>query len=173
VRELESVIRRGALLARAEQRSMISTNDLTDEVAEAVRGKLPVQDQILDLMREFGFSRSAVSETAAALGGLNRGTAAEYLRGECLKTFAEQQFDLEKTVLRISLSSDPAVNSRVRKRLVEYLSNIAEGIDPARPWEEARTALKPKTKNLPQKYHIFLEQVAEAHFRGLWKLPTA
>ncbi len=173
VRELESVIRRGVLLARAEQRSMISTNDLTDEVAEAVRGKVPVQDRILELMREFGFSRSAVSETAAALGGLNRGTAAEYLRGECLKTYAEQQFDLEKTVLRISLSSDPAVNMRVRKRLVEYLSNIAEGIDPARPWEEARTALRPKTKNLPQKYHLFLEQVAEAHFRGLWKLPTA
>jgi transcriptional regulator with GAF, ATPase, and Fis domain len=173
VRELESVIRRGVLLARAEQRSMISTGDLTDEVAEAVSGKVPVQEQILDLMREFAFSRSAVSETAAALGGLNRGTAAEYLRGECLKTFTEQQFDLERTVLRISLSSSAAVNERVRKRLVDYLSHIAEGIDTARPWEEARTALKPKTKNLPQRYHHILEQVAEACYRGIWKLPTA
>ena len=173
VRELESVIRRGTLLAKAEERSMISINDLTDEVAETVRDKVPVQEQILELMREYGFSRSAVSETAAALGGLNRGTAAEYLRGECLKAFAEQQFDLEKTVLRISLSYNSTVNERVRKRLTEYLSNIADGIDPARPWEDARIALKPKTKNLPQRYHQFLEQVAEACYRGLWKLPVA
>jgi transcriptional regulator with GAF, ATPase, and Fis domain/CHASE2 domain-containing sensor protein len=173
VRELESVIRRGALLAKAEQRSMISINDLTDEVAETVRGKTPVQEQILDLMREFGFSRSAVSETAVALGGLNRGTAAEYLRGECLKAFAEQQFDLEKAVLHISLSSNAAVNERVRKRLVEYLSNIVDAIDPDRPWEDARVALKPKTRNLPRRYHHILEQVAEACYRGIWKLPIA
>jgi transcriptional regulator with GAF, ATPase, and Fis domain/CHASE2 domain-containing sensor protein len=173
VRELESVIRRGALLAKAEQRSMISINDLTDEVAEAVRGKVPVQEQILELMREYGFSRSAVSEAAAALGGLNRGTAAEYLRGECLKAFAEHQFDIEKAVLHISLSSNSAVNERVRKRLTEYLSNIADGINPARPWEDARTALKPKTKNLPLRYHQFLEQVAEACYRGIWKPPAA
>ncbi len=171
VRELESVIRRGSVLAKAERRDLIHLQDLPPEVAEAVKGKVPVQEQILDTMREYGFSRSAVSETAAGLGGLNRGTVAEYLRGEFLKAFAEHQFDLEKAVLHISLSSDPAVNERVRKRYVDYLRNIAEGMETSRPWEDVRGSLKPKTKNLPQRYHLFLEQVAEAFFRRLWSLP--
>ncbi|MCC6396095.1 MAG: sigma-54-dependent Fis family transcriptional regulator, partial [Bacteroidetes bacterium] len=173
VRELESVMRRGAVLAKAEQREMIHIQDLPPEVAEAVRGKVPVQDQILDMMREFGFSRSAVSETAVALGGLNRGTVAEYLRGEFLKAFAEQQFDLDKAVLHVSLSPDPAVNERVRKRYAEYLRNIADGMETSRPWEEVRGSLKPKTKNLPQRYHLFLEQVAEAYFRRVWTIPPS
>ena len=173
VRELESVMRRGAVLAKAEQREMIHLQDLPPEIAESAREKVPVQDQILDMMREFGFSRSAVSETATGLGGLNRGTVAEYLRGEFLKAFAEQQFDLDKAVLHVSLSSDPAVNERVRKRYAEYLRNIAEGMETSRPWEEIRGSLKPKTKNLPQRYHLFLEQVAEAYFRRVWSIPPS
>lgn len=173
VRELESVIRRGAVLAKAEQRSLLTVNDLTLEVAESIKGKIPLQDQILEMVREMGFSRSAISETGSALGGLNRGTVAEYLRGEFLKAFAEHRFDIDQTVLVLSLSSDPAVNERVRKRLLEYLGNIAEGVNRSLPWETARDALKPKMKNLPQRYHPWLEQIAEAGYRGLWSIPKS
>ena len=173
VRELESVIRRCAVLAKAEQRELIHLQDLPGEIIEGARGNAPIQEQILEMVREYGFSRSAVTETAAGLGGLNRGTVAEYLRGEFLKAFAEQQFDLTRAVMHVSLSSDPAVNDRVRKRYNEYLRNIAEGMETSRPWEEVRSSLKPKTKNLPQRYHPFLEQVAEAYFRRVWSLPPS
>ncbi len=171
VRELESTIRRGALLARAEQRTMLTVKDLTEELADAAGEKVPVQDQVLEMIRELGFSRSAVTETAAALGGLSRGTVAEYLRGESLKTFVDQQYDLERAVKHLSLSTDSAIHERVRKRYLEYLTNITDGLDTTQPWETARLVLRSKSKNLPQRYHVYLEQCAEAHFRGIWRLP--
>jgi DNA-binding NtrC family response regulator/CHASE2 domain-containing sensor protein len=169
VRELESVVRRAVLLSSAERRTMVSTNDLGDEIAAAVRDAVPVEEQILDLVREKMFSRSAVTETADEVGGLNRGTVAEYLRGEFLTVFVACSYDVEAAVRRISLSTDAAVNDRVRKRLHEYLANIAEAIDASLPWQTARLGLKPKAKNLPQRYHVSLEQVGEAIFRGIWK----
>jgi transcriptional regulator with GAF, ATPase, and Fis domain/CHASE2 domain-containing sensor protein len=172
VRELESTVRRGALLARADKRSMLTMKDLPDELARAASSKVPVQDQVLEMIRELGFSRSAVTETAAALGGLNRGTVAEYLRGESLKIFVDQQYDLDHAVKHLSLSTDPSVNERVRKRYIEYLTNIVEGVDASLPWDAARGVLKTKSRNLPQQYHIYLEQCAEAHFRGIWRLPS-
>ena len=98
---------------------------------------------------------------------------AEYLRGECLRAFVESGFDIEKAVRRVSLSGDESVNNRVRKKFDDYLASIGEAIDPSRPWDENRSSLRPKSKNLPQKYHRFLDQVAEACFRGLWKSADA
>jgi transcriptional regulator with GAF, ATPase, and Fis domain/CHASE2 domain-containing sensor protein len=171
VRELESTVRRGALLAKAEQRSMFTMRDLPEELASIASTRYPVQDQVMEMIREMGFSRSAVTETAAALGGLNRGTVAEYLRGESFRVFVDQQYDLEKAVKHLSLSNDHAVNDRVKKRYLDYLGNLAEGIDTSLPWDAARKVLKSKSKNLPQRYHPYLEQCAEAFFRGVWRLP--
>lgn len=170
IRELESVMKRGVLLARSERREMMTIKDLNDEIAAAARGAAPVEEQVLESLRDKGFSRSSVTETADEIGGFNRGTVAEYLRGECLKAFADCTFDIEKAVRRISLSADPAVNERVRKKFQDYLSNISEGLSPSQTWESNRGALKPKSKNLPQKYHRYLEQVGEAFYRGVWKV---
>ena len=172
IRELESAIRRAALLARADRRSMISVRDLTDEVAAAVQGKVPLEEQILSTLREKGFSRSSITDTATEVGGLNRGTVAEYLRGEAIAAFVEQRFDLEGAVRAVSLSADAGVNDRVRKRLIDYLANLVEALDRGRPWNEVREGLRPKMKNLPQRYHGALEAAAEAYFRGLWQLPA-
>jgi transcriptional regulator with GAF, ATPase, and Fis domain/CHASE2 domain-containing sensor protein len=170
VRELESSVTRAVLMAKAENRSMIVARDLPDELASALRGAVPVPDQVLDLLREKEFSRSAVSDTAAELGGLNRGTVAEYLRGECLRIFAECEYRFEPAARRIALSPDEAILDRVRKRLNEYLLNIASAVDQSQPWELSRSALRPKTKNLPQRYHPFVDQVGEAFYRGLWRI---
>ena len=170
IRELESVMKRGILLARSERRQMMTIKDLNDEIAVAARVAAPVEDQVLESLRDKGFSRSSVTETADELGGLNRGTVAEYLRGECLKAFADSTFDMEKAIRRISLSADPAVNDRVRKKFQDYLANISDGLSPSQTWESNRGALRPKSKNLPQKYHRYLEQVGEAFYRGVWKL---
>jgi transcriptional regulator with GAF, ATPase, and Fis domain len=169
VRELESAVKRAALLARADGRSMVTMKDLTEEIATAARQARAVEDQVLDALREKGFSRSSISESAEELGGLNRGTVAEYLRGECLKTFVEQGFDREKTVRHIALSVDPEVLERVGKKLAEYLDNLVQGVDRSQPWEGVRVGLKSKMKNLPQRYHPFLEAVAEGYYRGIWK----
>ncbi len=168
IRELESVITRAVLLASAEQRRMITMKDLAEEIVASSTSAVAIEDQILESLREKGFSRSAISETATELGGMNRGTVAEYLRGQCLKAFVEHTYDLETTVRYVSLSTDSAVNERVRKKIQEYLTNIAEAIDSSHPWDTVKPSLKSKMKNLPQKYHSYLEQAAEAHYRRVW-----
>jgi hypothetical protein len=121
-------------------------------------------------VRERKFLRSAVSDTAGDLGGLSRGTVAEYLRGECLRIFVESGFDIGASIRKISLSAEVAVNDRVKKRLMEYLENIAEAVDTKQPWDVASRVLRPKAKNLPQKYHPFLDQIGQAFHGGKWTL---
>jgi transcriptional regulator with GAF, ATPase, and Fis domain len=170
IRELQSTITRAVLLAKAEGRSLISLNNLPDDVVSAGGHAVPLEEQVLEHLQAKGFSRSSVSETAEELGGLNRGTVAEYFRGESLRTFTEHHFDVDEAVRALSGSADPNVNARVRKKLLEYLSNLVEAVDRARTWEECRPALRPKTKNLPQRYHTFCERVAEAYHSGAWTI---
>jgi transcriptional regulator with GAF, ATPase, and Fis domain len=169
IRELESVIKRGVLLAKADRRMMVTLKDITEEVASSAQGAIALEDQILESLREKKFSRSSISDTADELGGLNRGTVAEYLRGQSLKAFVEHGFDIERAVQHISLSADVEINERIRKKLREYLSNIAVVVNTSLTWNENIPALKPKTKNLPQRYHPYVEKVAETFYRGIWK----
>ncbi len=168
VRELESVIKRAALLAKADARSVISMKDVTAEVAASFQRIGALEDKVLEIMRDKGFSRSAVSETATELGGLNRGTVAEHLRGQFLKAFVDNQFDLDNTVRFLSLSDDTEIRERARKRLEEYLLNIASVIEKQKPWEESSLLLKPKVKNLPLRFQIHVDQIGESYYRGLW-----
>lgn len=170
IRELESVMKRAVLLARADQRSLIALKDLGEEVLSSSQGALAIEDQILESVRQKGFSRSSVTETANELGGLSRGTVAEYLRGESLKAFVEHDFDMQRAVQHLTLSDKSEVNERATKKLREYLGNIAEGITTSSPWESNLPILKSKTKNLPHKYHRYLHQIAERWYRGLWKI---
>lgn len=172
VRELQSSIKRAALLATSDHRSMISARDLGEDIAAAFEKLVDIEDQVLNMIREKGFSRSSISEIAGELGGLNRGTVAEYLRGQFLKSFVDHGFDVEQTIRHLSLTPDGDVNARVQKRLLEYVTNISGAVDTTIPWEESRLAIVPKTKNLPQRFHVYLEKVAEAFFRGIWKPPS-
>jgi transcriptional regulator with GAF, ATPase, and Fis domain len=170
VRELESTLRRAVLLASSEGRNIVSLKDLPEEIASASRLAIPLEAQIMESVRRKGFSRRAVSETAEELGGLNRGTVAEYLRGEFLTAFLDGQFDAEKAVTAMAQSPDPGVHTRVQKRLLEYLENLTGGIDRGGPWESV--SLRPKLKNLPQRYHASAETIAEAYHRRQWDHPA-
>jgi transcriptional regulator with GAF, ATPase, and Fis domain len=168
IRELESTVRRAVLLATSDGRDIIALKDLPDEVAVAARASVPLEMQILDSLRRKGFSRSSVSDTADELGGLNRGTVAEYLRGEVLKAFCEESFDPEAAARAVSMSAEPDVQLRVRKRLTEYLENLTGGVDRTIGWN--LVFLRPKVKNLPQRYHPYAERIAEAFHKGEWTL---
>ncbi|MEE9288927.1 MAG: sigma 54-interacting transcriptional regulator [Bacteroidota bacterium] len=170
VRELESVIKRAAVLAKAENRHLIRTEDLPEEVAAAAKENADIEDQILQTLRNKQFSRNAISETADELGGFNRGTIAEYFRGICFETFVERSWDLSTAVQVVSSSENPTVNRRVRKKMVEYLGNVVEAIDRSKTLEEVRNAITPKYKNLPQRYHLYLTEIVDTYHRGDWKL---
>ena len=62
---------------------MLRLKDLPDEIAETVQSQGDIGELVVGSLREKGFSRSAITETADELGGFNRGTVAEYFRGYC------------------------------------------------------------------------------------------
>jgi len=173
VRELESVIKRAVILARAESRNLIRVKDLPEEIASGLQKKAEIEDQVLLLLREKRFTRSAISETAEDLGHLNRGTVAEYFRGLCFKTFYEQGFDIKQSASILAGTDDPATVDRVTKKMAEYLTNVFDSFDRTRNIEDLKSLLAPKYKNLPQRYHLFLDQLIEAYWGGKWTLPSS
>ena len=156
-------------MARSDGRTLIQLRDIPEEIASATKGEVDIEDQILEILRGKKFSRSSISETAEELGGLNRGTVAEYFRGICFNHFFESSWSQEKAVELIARSDDAEVRDRVQKKLREYLTNVVEGISSGQDFEAARKSLRPKYKNLPQRYHTILDEVVRAYLQGRWK----
>ena len=166
VRELENAVRRAALLAQGEQRSILRLSDLPPEirpgnpegVSEAVYQ--PLETQILALLRGFKFSRSSITQTAQALGNRDRGTITEYFRGICFEALVQAQFDVEKASRHIAGSDDTETLERVRRKLERYLSNLQPLPDLENLEDDALSDL-PQFKGLPKKYHPYLIQILE------------
>lgn len=170
VRELQGAVKRAVILARSDHRDILRLKDLPDEVLEVAREEFDFEEQILESLRGRKFSHSAISETAEELGGLNRGTVAEYFRGSCFKMFCENGFDIGATVNAISQDDEGTVRAKVEKKLVEYLSNAVEFARNKESLEEVLIASRPKFKNLPQRYHSNLEEILQSFHRGDWNL---
>jgi len=168
VRELESAVQRAAILAKADGRTLIRLKDISDDVTSLLEGKLQLEDQILELLREKKFSRSSISDTAQELGGMHRGTVAEHFRGTCFRYFFESGWDLQRAVQQLAGSVNSEPNTRVRRKLVEYLQNAVEGLPTGIPFEEIHPNMKSKYKNLPQRYHPVLDEVVRAYLQGKW-----
>ncbi|MBI3112761.1 MAG: sigma 54-interacting transcriptional regulator [Ignavibacteriales bacterium] len=169
VRELQGSIKRAAILAKSEKRSLIQLKDLSEEIISSLKGQVDIEDQILELLRNKKFSRSSISETAEELGGLNRGTVAEYFRGICFKYFFESVWDKELTIAGIAGNQNGEANERVMKKLSEYVGNVVEGVQQGRSLEDVKPSLKAKYKNLPQRYHTILDEVIRAYLDGKWR----
>ncbi|MBF8297111.1 MAG: Transcriptional regulator, partial [Bacteroidetes bacterium] len=121
VRELQSAITRAGIMARSDGRTLVQLRDIPEEIAAAAKGEVDIEDQILEILRSKKFSRSSISETAEELGGLNRGTVAEYFRGICFRHFFESSWSDEKAAELIARSDEAEVRDRVQKKLREYL----------------------------------------------------
>lgn len=159
IREMHSVIKRAVLLAKSENKDLIGLGDLPPELGNLMQENTNIVDTIIESLREKTFSRSSISDTAKELGGLNRGTVAEYFRGYCFQKIVENNFNWEETITAISESVDINVRKKVSKKLDEYISNALELVILNKDPEENLIRSKPKFKNLPQKYHIYLEKI--------------
>ncbi|MCX6143724.1 MAG: sigma 54-interacting transcriptional regulator [Ignavibacteriales bacterium] len=169
VRELQSAVTRAGIFARSDGRTLIQLRDLPEEVAAATKGQVDIEDQILEILRSKKFSRSSISETAEDLGGLNRGTVAEYFRGICFKHFFESVWDVNNAVEAIVKDQDAESREKVQKKLREYLGNVVDGVAPGQDFDASKNSLRPKYKNLPQRYHTILDEVVRAYLNGKWK----
>jgi transcriptional regulator with GAF, ATPase, and Fis domain len=170
VRELENVVRRAAILAQSENRDLIRFTDLTPEIinsssqSEADKKYYPLETQILDILRSYKFSHSAISQTAKTLGKKDRGTITEYFRGICFEELVRAKFEIKDTAKNIAASPDENVIKKVEKKIQDYLNNLLPLPDIVDS-QEADLANLPQFKGLPKKYHHALLQVIK-HLRS-------
>jgi transcriptional regulator with GAF, ATPase, and Fis domain/CHASE2 domain-containing sensor protein len=165
VRELENAVRRAAVLAQSEGRSLIQIEDLPKEVREE-KQLAPHRDlyralpeQILEMLRAVKFTRNAISQTARALGNRDRGTITEYFRGMCFEQLVRAEFDLEAAARGLAGTAEEEVVSRVRIKIEEYLKNVHAASALVADQEEAQAKIEQCCKGLPRRYHAFVQQI--------------
>ena len=163
VRELESVIKRAIIFAKADNRKLIQLNDLPAEIAK--KQKLNFEDLVLESLRNKKFSHSAISETAKELGDVGRTVISENLRGILFKNFIENDFDVDITAKITASTDDRQVIDKVKEKLIRFLSNIENDCKPYRgkDFEFVKDKFKSKYKNLPQKFHIYLDEIIKRY----------
>ncbi len=161
VRELESVIKRALIFARSEGRHMIQLIDLPKEIVKET--SYTFDDLVLESLRSKKFSHSAIVETAKELGNVNRTLISENLRGAVLKTLVESEFDLDRTILNVSETDNIDTNERVRAKVQTFISNIENDILKSRErnFELVKKKFASKYKNLPVKFHSYLDKVIQ------------
>jgi len=116
---------------------------------------------VLESLRQKKFSHSSVTETARELGNVNRTLVSENFRGVCLKTLVENDFHLANIVEFISETDDPEVRERVKNKIEIFIQNIENDVKniPGKDFENVKSKLISKYKNLPQRFHFYLDEV--------------
>ncbi|HLG31818.1 MAG TPA: sigma 54-interacting transcriptional regulator, partial [Ignavibacteriaceae bacterium] len=159
VRELESVINRAAIFAKSANRNLIQLADLPDNIVKS--RKVSFEELVLESLRNKNFSHSSISETARELGNVNRTLISENFRGIVLKTLVGTNFDIEETVRKISVDRDEEIKEKVRSKIRMYLNNIDVDLanSPGKNFESIKQNFNSKYKNLPAKFHLYLDEV--------------
>ena len=161
VRELENVVRRAAILAGSDGRNMIKESDIPEEIRyteiEPIKGFVyqSFEEQILFLLRQLKFSRSAINQTARALDNRDRGTITEYFRGICFKMLVESDYSIDIAARSISASDDMETIERVKTKIREYLKNLRSSAENVKETDDKASYIK----GLPQKYHTYIKQI--------------
>ena len=159
IRELESVIKRACILTKSSGRNLIQLSDLPKEIVKET--SIDFDDLVLESLRQKKFSHSSVSETAKELGNVNRTLVSENFRGYCLKILIENNFHLAKVVSLISETDDSEVNERVKNKIETFVQNIENDVKniPDKDFGIVKSKLISKYKNLPQRFHFYLDEV--------------
>jgi molecular chaperone DnaK (HSP70) len=116
---------------------------------------------ILESLREKKFSHSSINETAKELGDLNRTIISENFRGIFFRYYCENNYNLEKAVEQIAETNEESVKEKVKSKCSTYLKNIEKDLTnhSEKNFEEIKTQFASKYKNLPQKYHTYLDRI--------------
>ncbi|MDO8549879.1 MAG: sigma 54-interacting transcriptional regulator [Ignavibacteria bacterium] len=163
VRELEAVIRRASIFAKSSGRKLLQLSDLPKELVKDT--SIDFEDLVFESLRNKKFSYSSVTETAKELGKVNRTLVAENFRGVALKTLVENNYDVNLSIREISDTDEPEVNERVKNKVETFLQNIENDVKnlSGNDLETVKSNLSSKYKNLPQRFHIYLDEVIK-HF---------
>jgi DNA-binding NtrC family response regulator/CHASE2 domain-containing sensor protein len=167
IRELEGVIKRAVIFAKSANREIIRLADLPEEIVKNI--KLNFEDIVIESLRNKKFSHSSINETANEIGNVSRTVISENFRGYAFKIYLENDFDIEKTVKLISSDDEVEVNERVKAKLQTFLKNIEKDLNRLdyKDFELIKDELSSKYKNLPQKFHIYLDEIIKKFLEGI------
>ena len=159
IRELEGVIKRAAIFAKSSGRKLIQITDLPEEIVKNL--KFNFEDLVLESLRNKEFSHSSVNETAKELGNVNRNLISENFRGISFRIYVENNFDFDKTVKIIAGTENEDLILKVRNKLKTFLNNVEKDTINLQDIsiEEIKIRYNSKFKNLPQKFHFYLEEI--------------
>ncbi len=166
VRELESVIKRALVFCKSAERNLLQLNDLPDDLVKNV--KFNFEDLVIESLRQKNFSHSSINESAKELGNVSRTLVAENFRGYSFRILVEKDFNLSDTALAIAASEDLEIINRVQIKLETWLNNIKKDVLPNKSdnFEKIKNHLNSKYKNMPQKFHIYLDEVIKYYIRN-------
>ncbi|MCF6271024.1 MAG: sigma 54-interacting transcriptional regulator [Melioribacteraceae bacterium] len=167
VRELESSIKRAAIFAKSEGRNIIQLCDIPDNLAKS--GRTDLRLLILNSLREKGFSHSAISETAKELGNISRTIVSENFRGIFFEEYVNANYNFNQAVSTIADSEQKEIVEKIKKKGETYLINIEKDLVKleSSSFEEVKREFVSKYKNLPQKYHIYLDEIIQRTINNL------
>jgi len=165
IRELQAVIKRAVIFAKAANRKLIQLSDLPPEMVKAF--KISFDELVIESLREKHFSYSSVSDTAKELGDVGRTLVSENFRGYAFKCFVENNFNFDLTVETISGLNNRDSIEAVKNKLKLFLDNLKADIENSglTEFDEIKKKFKSKYKNLPQKFHVYLDEVIK-HLLG-------
>jgi transcriptional regulator with GAF, ATPase, and Fis domain/CHASE2 domain-containing sensor protein len=163
VRELESVIKRAVIFAKSDKRDLIRLSDLPKEIVK--ESKYNFEDLVLESLREKKFSHSSISETAKELGNVNRTMIAENFRGIVFKILCENNFGTEMSASIIASTDNEIVVSKVQSKIKTFITNIKQDIasESTKDFNQVKLSFKAKYKNLPAKFHPYLDEIIKAN----------
>ncbi|MEJ2613511.1 MAG: sigma 54-interacting transcriptional regulator [Ignavibacteriaceae bacterium] len=159
IRELEGIIKRATIFAKSSGRKLVQIIDFPEEIIKNL--KFNFEDLVLESLRNKEFSHSSINETAKELGNVNRNLISENFRGVSFRIYVESDFDFDKTVEIIAGSENDDIILRVRNKLKTFLKNVEKDTINLQSIssEEIRIKYNSKFKNLPQKFHFYLEEI--------------
>ena len=166
VRELEAVIKRAVIFAKSAGRNLVQLSDLPEEIVKDVR--MNFEDLVIESLRSKEFSHSSITETAKELGNVSRTVVSENYRGYSLKVYAESDFDSDSAALKIADSKDSDTIERVRVKLNTFIGNVRKDMDGLadKDFESVKLRFVSKYKNLPHKFHPYLDEVIKHLLNG-------
>lgn len=163
VRELEAVVKRAVIFAKSSGRSLVQLADLPEEIIKD--SKFSFDDVVIESLRSKKFSRSSINETAKELGNVSRTIISENFRGYALKTLVENNFNFDPASKIIAGSDDAEVVERVKSKLGMFIRNIESDLKELQSnnFEEIKTEFSSKYKNLPHKFHFYLDEIIKKY----------
>ena len=167
IRQLESIIKRASIFAKSEKRDIIKLIDLPEDMVKLDKSNL--ESLILNSLREKNFTHSSINETAKELG-VSRTVISENFRGIFFKNLVEAKFDKSIAIKKIVASGSKETEEKVAAKVELYLKNIQKDLNGKSnmSYDKIKSSFVSKYKNLPQKYHKYLDTIIKYLIEKTW-----